>query len=99
MERSEGVTATLALIMKMMDGSNDSLLRSINPFEGFAARVEANPKARQSLANIPMADKPVPPQRHRSPAAAARTSPFRPSGEAILNASWCVSERKRRSAT
>jgi hypothetical protein len=51
-ERSEGVTATLAGIMKMIDRSNESLLRRISHFEGLATRAEASPKTHQPVAGI-----------------------------------------------
>jgi hypothetical protein len=46
MERSEGVTTALARIIKTMDRSNESLLRSISYFEGSDIRLEASPKVR-----------------------------------------------------
>ncbi|SDR54136.1 hypothetical protein SAMN05444161_5672 [Rhizobiales bacterium GAS191] len=39
MERSEGVTAVLARVMKMIDRSDGSLLRSIEHFERSKTRV------------------------------------------------------------
>jgi hypothetical protein len=47
MERLGGVADTFALITKMMDRSNHCLLNAIDDFEGWHARIEANPKARE----------------------------------------------------
>jgi hypothetical protein len=38
--------------MKMIDRSNESLLRSISHFEGLATRAEASPKTHQPIAGI-----------------------------------------------
>jgi hypothetical protein len=44
-ERSEAVTIILARVMKTMDRSNETLLRSISHFEGVDISVKAGPKA------------------------------------------------------
>jgi hypothetical protein len=50
MERSDAVTVILARIMKMMDRSSESVLRSFSHFDGSDRMVEAsaNPLRRQS---------------------------------------------------
>lgn len=52
MERSEAVIIVLARIMKMMDRSNESLLRNINQFERVHIRAIASPRVPQPRANI-----------------------------------------------
>lgn len=52
MERSGAVTNVLARIMKMMDRSNESLLRSINHFEGVHTRAIASPRVPQPRADL-----------------------------------------------
>jgi hypothetical protein len=54
MERSEGVTATLARIMKLMGRSDGSLPRSIRHFEGSESRVVRSRKAPQLVPEIPV---------------------------------------------
>jgi hypothetical protein len=51
-ERSDGVAATFARIMKMIDRSNESLPRSISHFESLATSAEASPKTHQPVASI-----------------------------------------------
>jgi hypothetical protein len=52
MERSEAVTAVLARIMKMLERSNESLLGSINQFEGASIGAIAGPTVPQPRADI-----------------------------------------------
>ncbi|SDR54187.1 hypothetical protein SAMN05444161_5681 [Rhizobiales bacterium GAS191] len=52
MERSEGVTATLASIMKMMDRSNGRLLSAVSDFQGANKRIQATPKAARPVTPV-----------------------------------------------
>jgi len=60
MERSEAVTSVLARVMKMMDRSDGSLLRSISHFEGVSTRAAAKPAAPQLRADIGIEPNAVP---------------------------------------
>jgi hypothetical protein len=52
MERTDGANATLARIMRTMDRTHASLLRSISYFEGSDIMVVASPEALQPVVGI-----------------------------------------------
>jgi hypothetical protein len=52
MERSEGVTDTLARVMKMLDRSNGNLLECLERLAGSNTRAVRNPRLQQLVADI-----------------------------------------------